>query len=230
MGSGTQVDQDDFKAAVEQFAERIKAVDEELESQVKSSQAKAAELFESARLQSAMVFGLDDEPIPGVDAPSNASSATAARTSSTSIALNPLARSTAHKRKHEQSSANADQASNDAMLLAHSFKESTAVLAQALLSKNQTKLLPTHASEASLPTNINSLDDRILRMETCLTEMQHGMDSRLMEVESTMSSRLAEVQQNMEARLGDVTGLLGRILAAVGTKQGGDDAPSRGQS
>lgn len=85
MGSGTQVDQDDFKAAVEQLAERIKAVDEELESQVKSIQAEAAELYESARLQSAMVFGLDDEPIPGVDAPSNTSSA-ATRASSASLA------------------------------------------------------------------------------------------------------------------------------------------------
>lgn len=101
MGSGTQVDQDDFKAVVEQFAQRVKEVDEELESQVKWSQAKAVELYESARLQSAIVFGLDDEPIPELDAPSNTSSATATRASLTSIALNPLARSTAQKRKYK---------------------------------------------------------------------------------------------------------------------------------
>lgn len=64
-------------------------------------------------------------------------------------------------------------------------------------------------------------------MESRLTEVQSGMDSRLMEVQNIMSSRFAEVQQNMEARLGDVTGLLGRILAAVGTgtsRQAGDKA------
>ncbi len=97
MGSGTQVDQGDFKAAVKQFAESIKVIDEELESQVKLSQAKAAELFESACFQIARVFELDDEPISGVNALSNSSSATAARASSVSIALNPQARSTAHK-------------------------------------------------------------------------------------------------------------------------------------
>lgn len=54
MGFGTQVDQDDFKVTVEKFAEEIKEVDEELESQVKSSQAKVAELFESVCLQNVM--------------------------------------------------------------------------------------------------------------------------------------------------------------------------------
>lgn len=96
MGSGTQVDQDDFKTAVKQFAQRIKAVDQELDAQVKSQQAKAAESFESARVQSAMVFGLNDEHITGVDAPSNSS--IAAPRFSSSIALNPLARATANKR------------------------------------------------------------------------------------------------------------------------------------
>lgn len=101
MGSGTQVDQDDFKTAVEQFAQRIKAVDQELDAQVKSQQAKAAELFESARVQSAMVLGFDDEHIIGVDAPSNSS--IAAPRFSPSIALNPLARATANKRNREDS-------------------------------------------------------------------------------------------------------------------------------
>ncbi len=62
------------------------------------------------------------------------------------------------------------------MFLANSFKESKAVLAQALLSKNQTKLLLTRASEASSP--ISSLDDGVLRMKSRLTEVQSGMDSR----------------------------------------------------
>lgn len=179
---------------MEQFAGRIKEVDEELESQVKSTQAKAAKLYKSARLQSAMVFGLDDEPIAGVDTPSNTSSATATRASSTSIALNPLARSTVNKRKHEQSSINASNQAfyETSMLLANSFKESTTLLAQALVTNTQVEAMSTtRASELS----IFSLDERISRIESCLTDVQSGL----------------------EAHLGDVTGLLGRILAAVGT-------------
>lgn len=199
---------------MEQFAGQIKEVDEELKSQVKSLQAKAVELFESARLQSAMVFGLNDEPIPGVDALSNASSDIATCASSVSIVLNPLTRSSANKRKHKQSaSGDPNQASNNAMLMANSLKESIAVFAQALLAQNQIQVLSTNVSKASC--SLPSLDDKISRME-----------SRLTDVQNTMNSQLAEIQQNMEVRLEDVTSLLGRILAAVGTgsNQGGDGA------
>lgn len=118
---------------MEQFAQRIKAVDHELDAQVKSQQAKAAELFESACVQSAMVFGFDDEHITGVDAPSNSS--IAAPRFSSSIALNPLARATAKKRKREDSttlSANDVQASRENDALANSFEKATNVLAKGL--------------------------------------------------------------------------------------------------
>ena len=36
MGSGTQIDQDDFKAAVEQFADQNKAIEEVIAHQVKT--------------------------------------------------------------------------------------------------------------------------------------------------------------------------------------------------
>ena len=135
MGSGTQVDQDDFKAVVEQFAGQIKTVEEEIANQVKTQQAKAVELFESARLESSMVFGIDDEPIPGVDAPS--SSNNAAR-SCRSIALNPLARVAANKRKREASSL--EEPSNDTMLLADSIRDSTTMLASRLRNLHQLQL------------------------------------------------------------------------------------------
>lgn len=57
-----------------------------------------------------------------------------------------------------------------------------------------------------------------------MREVQCGIDSRLSEVESIMSCWLKEVQQKIKACLEDVTGLLGRILALVGTKLGRDDA------
>lgn len=50
MGSSTQIHQDDFKAAMKEFAWHIRKIEEELESIVKSTQVKAAELYESACL------------------------------------------------------------------------------------------------------------------------------------------------------------------------------------
>lgn len=67
MGSGTQMEQDDFKAIVEKFCEHIEIVKNKLSLAVKDKQAQAAKLFEAARLQKAMVFEFDDEPIPGID-------------------------------------------------------------------------------------------------------------------------------------------------------------------
>ena len=85
MGSVTQVEQDDFKAAVEKFCGRIEIVKNELSTAVKDKQAQAAELFEAARIQRVMVFELDDESILEVD-----SGASAPRGGS--IALNSSAR------------------------------------------------------------------------------------------------------------------------------------------
>lgn len=79
---------------MQQFAGRIKEVDEELKSQLKSTQAKAVELYKFACLQSAMVFGLDNELIVGVDTLSNTPSVTTIRASLISITLNPLICST----------------------------------------------------------------------------------------------------------------------------------------
>ena len=147
------------------------------------------ELFESARVQSAMVFGLDDEPIPGVDAPSNSS--TTVPRSSSSIALNPLARATANKQKREDSatpSANDVQTSCENNALANSFEKATNVLTEALQNRG-----PEPATAATISPH----NDRILRMK----------------------SRLTDVQSNIEARLGDVTGMLRKILPVVGEGQ-----------
>lgn len=194
MGSGTQVDQDDFKAAVEQFAGRVKAIQDELDEQVKTSKAKSAELYESARVQSAMVFGLDDEPIPGVDAPSN--SATQA---GPSIALNPLARVAANKRKREGSAA-AEESLKEATMLAESFRDSSKELAKALMWG---KALP-------------AIDARPIASPIAEKRIA-GVEARLSEVQNTMEARLDEVQSNFNARQGEVTSMLDRILAAVAT-------------
>lgn len=69
MGSGTEVERFDFKAAIEQFAKRIEEVAREIVDAVKSRQQRAAENLEAARLENSLVFQVDDEPIPRVDTP-----------------------------------------------------------------------------------------------------------------------------------------------------------------
>lgn len=86
------------------------------------------------------------------------------------------------------------------MLLADSFKESTAVLASALVARSQ-----TDSAIASKPTVV-AIDAQ--EREAIATA---ALNQRIF----NMKTRLGKVQSNMEARLGDVTGMLGRILAAV---------------
>ncbi len=73
------------------------------------------------------MFGIDDEPISGVNAPLSSNNAAH---SSRSIALNPIACITANKQKREISSL--DKPSNNTMLLADSIQNLTVILAQAL--------------------------------------------------------------------------------------------------
>lgn len=208
MGPGTQVDQDNFKVAVEQFAGRVKAVQDELDEQVKTSKAKSSELYETARLQSAMVFGLDDEPIPGVDAPSSASQG------GSSIALNPLARVAANKRKRE-GSAVAEEASKDFSLMADSFRDSTKELAQALMLSNASLESATATPEPSSASSRAGTDERISVATQALDKKIASMEARLSEAQSSMEARLNEVQSNFNARQGEVTGMLDKILATV---------------
>ncbi len=123
IGSGTQVEQDDFKAAVEKFCGRIEIVKNKLSTAVKDKQAQTAEFFEAARIQRAMVFELDDESIPGVD-----SGASAPRDGS--IVLN----SSVRKRKRAGSESQENASERVASRIAESLEKSTHVLAIALRS------------------------------------------------------------------------------------------------
>lgn len=66
---------------------------------VKSTQAKVAELYKSACLQSAIIFRLDNKLIAEVDILSNILSTTTTHVSSISIALNLLVHSIFNKQK-----------------------------------------------------------------------------------------------------------------------------------
>ncbi len=119
-GSGTEVERDDFKAAVEQFAERMDTVAREIDDAVKLYQQRAAENLEAARLENSLVFQIDDEPFPGVDTPANFN-----YSQSSSIAL--ALRVSKRKREPESNS----QPSADIVLLTSGFKEARTILADA---------------------------------------------------------------------------------------------------
>ncbi len=123
MDLGTQVEQDDFKAAVAQFAIRFNIVQTELDLAIKDKQSQATKRFEVAKLQSTMVFGLDDESIAGIEATSGLVTG-----SGPSIALNPAAQ----KRKRDETGSGGP--SKDAILLSETFERPTTILAQALVS------------------------------------------------------------------------------------------------
>lgn len=119
MDSGTQVKQDDFKAAVKQFTIQMKTVQKNLDDQVKDKRANAAEMFEAARLQSNIIFHLDDESIPGIEL--GALEATPGHPSS--IAPN------AHTRKQKRNNLTSEKVMNATTVLSEIFKRIAIVLA-----------------------------------------------------------------------------------------------------
>ena len=179
MGSGTQVEQDDYKAAVERFANRMNIVQKEMNLAVKGKQTQAAELFEAAKLQSAMVFGIGDKPIAGIESASGGVSGP----SSTFFALNP-----ARKRKRAYSS----RPSNDAMLLSETFET---VLAQALLKTRESSTTPaTSVVPGTITTPVvgPGTSDHAFR-DTKITDMEHRIEARMKARRGDMQSKLDQM-------------------------------------
>ena len=56
MGSDTEVERNDFKTAVETFAEQMKIVVEEIENAVQSRKVKAVESLGTAHVENSLVF------------------------------------------------------------------------------------------------------------------------------------------------------------------------------
>ena len=59
-------------------------------------------------------------------------------------------------------------------------------------------------------------------IEVHLNESQSGMGVCLTEVQSSTEARLTEVQSNSNTRHGEVTGMLNRVLAAIGAVKAGE--------
>ncbi len=66
IGSEISMDQNDLKSAIKLFANQMKIVQKEFDSDIKDKQTKPAGLFEATKLQSAINFSLDDELIANI--------------------------------------------------------------------------------------------------------------------------------------------------------------------
>lgn len=57
---GTEIEKNDFKASVQQFAEYMETITQDIDDSVKSCQQKAAENLKAVRLENALIFQIND--------------------------------------------------------------------------------------------------------------------------------------------------------------------------
>lgn len=202
MGSGTEVERDDFKTAVEQFAERMQIVAQEIEDSVKSRQQRAAENLEAARLENSLIFEID-EPIPGVDTPVASSST---QSTSRSIALTP--RPTKRKREKEPTS---DQPSADAFLLSNGFKEASTILADAYRA-SQTVAEPRRSG---IPQQ-EILEQRMDKLEANVQSMVEKALQAPPPATQALEKKVDQMKTEMEGMVGRVLEALTGLNAAAG--------------
>ena len=186
MGSGTEVERNDFKTAVETFAERMKNVAQEIEDAVQSRKAKAAESLAAARLEDSLVFQLDDEPIPGVDTPS------VSTTSSIALGSRP------QKRKRDADSST--EPSADAVLMNSGLKDAAVALADAYTRSSHTG----NTQKNELASSVNQVEKRMDSVENSLGEVKGSLG----DMKGTLGS--------MQEMIGGVLQALARMNAAAG--------------
>lgn len=191
MCSRTQVEQDNFKVAIEQFAIRFNIVQAELDSAVKNKQSQVAKWFEAAKLQSAMVFGQDNKPIIGIEA-------TPVLLSGSSIALN-------HTWKRKWDEIGGSGPSQDAILLSKTFERLTTILAKTLVRIEKASSLSARQA-ASVPTATSAR----------LTESSRaGLNSLAQILDKKMSDIENCIKEKMENQWNNIQGKLDLILVAI---------------
>ncbi|MCJ1470666.1 hypothetical protein MMC07_009312 [Pseudocyphellaria aurata] len=214
MGSGTEVERNDIKAAVEQFAGRWHTVTDEINDTVKTRQNRAAEILEAARLESSQGSNVNNEPTRDMDTPSN-SPASSTRSEPLSVAL--ALQANKRRRVDPEASTTGGEMSRDAMLLATSFRESTTVLAEALLATRQAPVAALPPLKAIPPTHKLSLEQRVDRIESALDDLR-GMISRALQDKSIQK----KATESGAAANGEVSH--GPVLAVEGVV-GGTSSP-----
>ncbi|KAM0805763.1 hypothetical protein BDR22DRAFT_829103 [Usnea florida] len=152
MGSGTEVERDEFKAAVEKFAERVEAYKEEVEAKKKTAEEIVQEAHETARVQMSMLSGLYDEDILGRDTPLGSDTpAPRSRTSTPSIALNK-----GSSRQHRSTSA---------ALLVDGMERSIGRLADALIQTSQAPGTKRKREDEDVAQRFDVMEQRMDRVE-----------------------------------------------------------------
>lgn len=157
MGFGTQVNQDNFKLAVEMFWDRLEILKADIKQSKESKEAQAAELFEATQLQKTRGFEMDDEPIVSIDSESS-------NLQNISITLN------SSNQKQKRDRAVSTGLSNNTVLLAETFEKSTSVLAKALVACQNSD--PILVSTFSLNNDLSDLNQRLTKIETGLEDMK----------------------------------------------------------
>lgn len=158
---------------------------------VKSWQQKATENLETTRLENALIFEIDDEPIPGVDIPNTNRSSTPGST----IALNRLPKKQKHEhntneQRHETQPA---EVSQNAVFIVNSFRDSTVVLADALRYRQEANIAPVLATApTATPTATATSSEN-----------------------NELSQQISNLEQKVDGIVGNMEGMMGRIMQAL---------------
>ena len=176
MGSGTEVERNDFKTTVETFAARMETVAQDIHDALKTRQQRAAENLEAARLENTLIFQLSYKPIPDVDTPPTGTQSS--RELSIALSHRP------NKRKREAS----DLPSSDAVLLANSYRDSTAVLAEVLHARHEIPIPAAPATPAIIARSTLATCNDLLSQ--CITTLEERLDGTLGTMQDTMGKVL----------------------------------------
>ena len=152
MRSGTKVETNDFQNTIDHFAERCRAVQEEVDWKAED---------QSERVQMSFLHGIDSDNVPGIEI-----SAGSSRSSTPSIALN---RSSS---RHTQ---------NSEKILVEGMRDAARILANAIQSgedsKSKNKRRRRSSSSDIVNKRIDTLSERIERLEAVLDKILAKLDA-----------------------------------------------------
>lgn len=168
MGSGTKVEQNDFKVAVEQFTKRYQEVAAKLDNTDQTRQEQAAENLDAAHLETSLIFDLDNEPISGLD--TSAITSANPSTNNTRFGI-PSIVLDSQIAKHRRTEANSAENTSGDALLAASLRESIAILADAL---------QTSRSVSTTPPSVNAaIEEQVHQVENAINNIRDMVEQVL---------------------------------------------------
>ena len=158
MGSGTKIEKNYFKMAVETFIEQMKNIAQEIEDAIQSQKIKTAKSFSTAYLENSLVFQLDDELIPDIVTPLGSTIS--------SIAL----RSQSQKQKNEVNSSTESFA--DVVLMNSKLKDAAVVFADTYTRSSHAE--NTQINE--LVFLVNQVEKKMYLIKNSLEEVKGSLE------------------------------------------------------